>query len=78
VRYGASRVSSGGQSVWRCRGASSLSEPQWAAHVRPSPVPDPLLIAELDRGEAAVIALTRICTPCISIIEGACKAVLVP
>jgi hypothetical protein len=51
-------------------GASSLSEPQWIAHVRPSPEPDPLLIAELDRGEAAVIALARACTPpCIVIID---------
>lgn len=31
-------------------GAASLSEPQWADHVRPSPEPDPLLIAELDLG----------------------------
>ena len=50
-------------------GASSLSEPQWTAHVRPSPEPDPLLIAELDQGEAAVIALARICTPCVAIID---------
>lgn len=50
-------------------GAASLSEPQWAGHVRPSPEPDPLLIAELDSGEAAVISLARICTPCMVIID---------
>ena len=46
-------------------GAGALADTRWAPHVRPSPTPDPLLIAELDPGEAAVIALARSVTPCL-------------
>ena len=35
----------------------------------PGPEPDPLLIAELDAGEAAVIALARASLPCLAIID---------
>lgn len=50
-------------------GAASLSEPQWISHIRVAPEADPLLIAELDPGEAAVIALARSCPPCMVIID---------
>jgi predicted nucleic acid-binding protein len=50
-------------------GADSLSDEKWAPHVRASPDPDPLLIAELDPGEAAVIALARSVSPCLAIID---------
>lgn len=50
-------------------GAGALSDARWAPHVRPSPEPDPLLIAELDPGEAAVIALARSVSPCLAIID---------
>ncbi len=50
-------------------GSEPLSDVRWASHVRPSPEPDPLLIAELDPGEAAVIALARRMTPCLVIID---------
>lgn len=50
-------------------GAGALADARWAPHVRPSPTPDPLLIAELDPGEAAVIALARSVTPCLAIID---------
>ena len=47
-------------------GASALADARWAAHVCPAPTPDPLLIAELDPGEAAVIALARSVVPCLA------------
>lgn len=50
-------------------GADNLTNPRWTPHIRRSPSPDPLLIAELDPGEAAVIALARSLTPCIAIID---------
>ena len=50
-------------------GASTLADTHWAAHVCPAPTPDPLLVAELDPGEAAVIALARSVTPCLAIID---------
>ena len=50
-------------------GSGDLSDIRWASHVRASPVPDPLLIAELDPGEAAVIALARSVAPCLTIID---------
>jgi len=40
-------------------GADALADARYTAHVRPASEPDPLLIAELDAGEAAVIALAR-------------------
>ena len=50
-------------------GAHALSDARWLAHVRPAPEPDPLLIAELDPGEAAVIALARSLMPCLAVID---------
>jgi predicted nucleic acid-binding protein len=50
-------------------GAAALGEAAWAARVRPAPEPDPLLVAELDPGEAAVISLARACIPCMAIID---------
>ena len=50
-------------------GADALADARYAAQVRPAPEPDPLLIAELDVGEAAVIALARSCAPCLAIID---------
>ncbi len=35
-------------------GADALTGARWAPHVRPSPEPDPLLIADLDPGEAGL------------------------
>lgn len=50
-------------------GADTLADMRWTEHVCPSPEPDPLLIAELDLGEAAVISLARIRLPCLTIID---------
>lgn len=50
-------------------GANDLTNSRWTPHIRQSPTPDPLLIAELDPGEAAVIALARSLTPCMAIID---------
>ncbi|MCB1321435.1 MAG: hypothetical protein KDK34_14355, partial [Leptospiraceae bacterium] len=50
-------------------GAMDLSAPQWRAHIRQAPDPDPLLVAELDPGEASVIALARTLLPCLAIID---------
>ncbi len=50
-------------------GADALADARYAAQVRPAPEPDPLLIAELDAGEAAVIALARSCAPCLAILD---------
>ncbi|MEO5363892.1 MAG: DUF3368 domain-containing protein [Magnetococcus sp. DMHC-8] len=50
-------------------GADTLADMRWTEHVCPAPEPDPLLIAELDLGEAAVISLARIRLPCLTIID---------
>lgn len=50
-------------------GADALIDVHWQQHVRSSPEPDPLLIAELDPGEAAVIALARSVAPCLAVID---------
>lgn len=50
-------------------GAEPLAEARWAAHVRTSPVADPLLVAELDPGEASVITLARSLSPCLAVID---------
>ncbi|MBF0612833.1 MAG: DUF3368 domain-containing protein [Magnetococcales bacterium] len=50
-------------------GANSLSDMMWRKHVCSAPDPDPLLIAELDPGEAAVISLARAKLPCLTIID---------
>ena len=50
-------------------GSDQLADGQWTLHVRASPEPDPLLVVELDPGEAAVIALARTLTPCLVVID---------
>lgn len=50
-------------------GAQSLQAATWRSRVRTSPTPDPLLIMELDAGEAEVISLSRILSPCLAIID---------
>ena len=50
-------------------GARDLSDARWLPHIRPSPEPDPLLIVELDPGEAEVIALARSLMPCLAVID---------
>lgn len=50
-------------------GTDALTHPRWTTYVRPAPEADPLLIAELDPGEAAVIALARSMSPCLAIID---------
>lgn len=44
---------------WGRPGAETLAAPDWLYRVREAPSSDPLLIAELDPGEAAVISLAR-------------------
>ena len=50
-------------------GAASLQSAAWQARVRVSPIPDPLLVMELDAGEAEVISLARQLSPCLAIID---------
>lgn len=50
-------------------GAAALSDATWSDRVRPAPEPDPLLVAELDPGEAAVISLARASVPCMAVID---------
>jgi predicted nucleic acid-binding protein len=50
-------------------GAKSLQAADWQARVRVAPVPDPLLVMELDAGEAEVISLARQLSPCMAIID---------
>ena len=50
-------------------GAISLQAADWQARVRAGPVPDPLLVMELDAGEAEVISLARHLSPCMAIID---------
>lgn len=50
-------------------GAKLLQSAAWLARVRPSPVPDPLLVMELDAGEAEVIGLARQLAPCVAVID---------
>lgn len=50
-------------------GAKSLQGADWQARVRLSPIPDPLLVMELDAGEAEVISLARQLSPCVAIID---------
>ena len=49
--------------------ATALGDTAWAERVRSAPEPDPLLVAELDPGEAAVISLARANNPCLAIID---------
>jgi len=50
-------------------GAKSLQAADWLARVRVSPIPDPLLVMELDAGEAEVISLARQLSPCVAILD---------
>lgn len=50
-------------------GAKALHTADWQARVRPSPIPDPLLVMELDAGEAEVISLSRQLAPCVALID---------
>ena len=50
-------------------GAKSLQSPDWQGRVRASPIPDPLLVVELDAGEAEVISLARQLSPCVAVID---------
>lgn len=50
-------------------GSDSLADDAWASRVKMAPEPDPLLVAELDPGEAAVITLARASSPCMTIID---------
>jgi len=50
-------------------GAVSLQSTQWRSRVRVSPAPDPLLVMELDAGEAEVISLARHLSPCWAVID---------
>ena len=50
-------------------GASALQSADWLGPVRESPMPDPLLILELDAGEAEVITWARQLSPCIALID---------
>ncbi|MBF0185374.1 MAG: DUF3368 domain-containing protein [Magnetococcales bacterium] len=50
-------------------GTDTFTDLWWAEHVCLAPEPDPLLVAELDLGEAAVISLARLRMPCLTIID---------
>lgn len=50
-------------------GAASLNSADWLARVRASPQPDPLLVMQLDAGEAEVISLARQISPCWALID---------
>lgn len=50
-------------------GAKSLQSADWQSRVCLSPVPDPLLVMELDAGEAEVISLARQLAPCLAVID---------
>ncbi|OIP14745.1 MAG: hypothetical protein CO105_10315 [Comamonadaceae bacterium CG_4_9_14_3_um_filter_60_33] len=50
-------------------GAESLQSEAWRKRVPVSPSPDPLLVMELDAGEAEVISLARQLSPCIAVID---------
>lgn len=49
--------------------AQSLQTEAWRKRVRVSPLPDPLLVMELDAGEAEVISLARQMSPCMAVID---------
>jgi predicted nucleic acid-binding protein len=50
-------------------GGRALLGADWQARIMVSPVPDPLLVMELDDGEAEVICLARHLSPCMAIID---------
>ena len=49
--------------------AESLQSGAWQKRVRLCPVSDPLLVMELDVGEAEVISLARRLAPCLAVID---------
>ena len=50
-------------------GAKSLQSADWLVRVRVSPIPDPLLVMELDAGEAEVISPARQLSPSTAVID---------
>jgi predicted nucleic acid-binding protein len=50
-------------------GAMALQRVDWLDRIRLSPPPDPLLVMELDAGEAEVISLARNLAPCLAVID---------
>lgn len=50
-------------------GAGVLQSATWQSRVRICPPPDPLLVMELDAGEAEVVSLARQLAPCMAIID---------
>ena len=50
-------------------GANALQTAESRSRVRVCPAPDPLLVMELDSGEAEVVSLARQLAPCIAIID---------
>jgi len=50
-------------------GAADLCDSAWITRVVDAPEPDPLLVAELDRGEGEVIALANASGPCLAVID---------
>jgi len=50
-------------------GAKSLKSANWQKRIKESPPPDPLLVMELDFGEAEVISMARNLSPCMAIID---------
>ena len=50
-------------------GAGGLQTAEWQSRVRVCPTPDPLLVMELDTGEAEVVSLARQLAPCMAIID---------
>ena len=49
--------------------AKSLQSVDWLMRVRVSPIPDPLLVMELDAGEVKVISLARQLSPSIAVTD---------
>ena len=50
-------------------GAKPLHAADWQGRVRVGPIPDPLLVMELDAGEAEVISLARQLAHCLAVID---------
>ncbi len=50
-------------------GATSLNETEWKSRIKDCPRVDPLLVMELDPGEAEVITLARNFSPCMALID---------
>lgn len=50
-------------------GGSSLQTAEWQSRIKPGIKPDPLLVVDLDAGEAEVISLALKLSPCMAIID---------